>query len=206
MALYLRKFVAVNRLIITDRMCPSIRAKKRQSARGASLAPRHRRLANRMVIGWAIAVDKYTVYTIQDDTKVSGPIYIATKSASFSCPLPPYLRLRARLLLSPSFLRGLPVGLPQMALHYQLPAVRRVPEQRHHEYGRRWRATGVPRAAPASLWHDAAEPETREPHYELRATPAMFETGTSHLLSVAAKLTVSTGFDKVCYKSAKYNQ
>ncbi|THH16037.1 hypothetical protein EW146_g4535 [Bondarzewia mesenterica] len=29
----------------------------------------------------------YTVYTIQDDTKISGPIYIATKSASFSCPL-----------------------------------------------------------------------------------------------------------------------
>ncbi|THH04968.1 hypothetical protein EW146_g10029 [Bondarzewia mesenterica] len=92
-----------------------------------------------------------------------------------------------------------------MALH-QLPAVRRASEKRHHEHERRWRATGVPGAAPASLWHDAAEPEPREPHYELRATPAMFETGTSHLLSAAARLTVSTGFDKVSYKSAKYNQ
>ncbi|KAG5650500.1 hypothetical protein H0H81_012013 [Sphagnurus paluster] len=29
----------------------------------------------------------YTAYVIQDQTKVSGPIYFATKSASFTCPL-----------------------------------------------------------------------------------------------------------------------
>ncbi|KAH7919204.1 hypothetical protein BV22DRAFT_1023395 [Leucogyrophana mollusca] len=39
------------------------------------------------LMGGLTSVTNYTAYVIQDQTKVSGPIYFATKSAGFPCPL-----------------------------------------------------------------------------------------------------------------------
>ncbi|KAA1470994.1 hypothetical protein DENSPDRAFT_760503, partial [Dentipellis sp. KUC8613] len=39
------------------------------------------------LVGGLTPLTNYTAYTIQDQTKVNGPIYFTTKSASFSCPL-----------------------------------------------------------------------------------------------------------------------
>ncbi|KAF9005223.1 stretch-activated Ca2+-permeable channel component-domain-containing protein [Cyathus striatus] len=39
------------------------------------------------ILGGLSPSTNYTVYVVQDSTKVSGPIYFATKSAAYSCPL-----------------------------------------------------------------------------------------------------------------------
>ncbi|KAN0128026.1 Stretch-activated cation channel Mid1, partial [Lactarius tabidus] len=39
------------------------------------------------LVGQLTALTNYSVYAIQDGTRLSGPIYFTTKSASFSCPL-----------------------------------------------------------------------------------------------------------------------
>ncbi|KDQ58001.1 hypothetical protein JAAARDRAFT_193486 [Jaapia argillacea MUCL 33604] len=39
------------------------------------------------LVGGLTPLTNYTAYVVQDETKVSGPIYLVTKSALFSCPL-----------------------------------------------------------------------------------------------------------------------
>ncbi|KAI0245821.1 stretch-activated Ca2+-permeable channel component-domain-containing protein [Lactifluus subvellereus] len=39
------------------------------------------------LVGGLAALTNYSVYAVQDGTRLSGPIYFTTKSASFSCPL-----------------------------------------------------------------------------------------------------------------------